>query len=332
VSIEEFLGDLAQRKENRVTTNDSRSRAGSDKMSKESKDAAKWVQAGFSRYAKMCGRLGRETVALNKSLFDELKFDAAFFRKFHYKGGIHKSVSMQIKQYGDRFDDLLRDKVTMPGENDSLKLRLDLQALKKSGCPALALAELLLACTSPQGVTVPYLLFHYGTLDAYLSYPKVAGSPKRKPRSRHSTVAPPLSIRYLLNVEPPPVSVKFYVAYFYIFLKSFGRGYDTLSRLLRAMQYVRRRAPTVADYLQSSGRYESSLSSLQKLVPRYFKAHPCDKEVMLQTVVIYSSSRHDGLKLILQPASYMPQQNLDATVDWIIHLVSNQTSKGALKC
>jgi hypothetical protein len=301
--------------------NDPRLRDGGGKLS-EVDDVVKWVQAGFSRYAIMCRRQGQKKVASIKAVYRDLELPYRQVQKYLYQGEVHNKVSIQIEHYGDRFSRVLRDELTVPLEGDSQQLRLDLSSLKKSGCSALNLAELMLACTSDQGVTFPYLLCHATTLGNYIRNPNAPGGRKWTPRPTRSKLAPPLSIQYLLDVAPQPTSVKFYVAYFYRFLKSFGYDHDTLRSLLKTMQYVRICAPPVADYLHTKPRYEFSSSSLPKMVNRYFRDDPGADEVMSQTVVIYKSSADVGHKMVLEPASYMPPQDVDATVDWIVQLVS----------
>ena len=175
----------------------------------------------------------------------------------------------------------------MSEEDDILTLRSDLHGLMEgSGCPAVGLIELALACTSDYGVTTLDLLWRAETLDEHgychdnLGFPTelrpsvseewawVCGfvqgraihdedwakllplfSRKMSDTSgfaapsghRHRKLEIPLSIRFM--IETGHVSdVRRHLACFYLFLKHFGYGYDTLAQLLRAVQYVRREA------------------------------------------------------------------------------------------
>ena len=143
----------------------------SDKLSKESKEAVIWVEAGFNEYADIIGRSGRERVASDAKEFDgSALFYWACGRP--YKGGIHKSIRIQTERYGKQFGCVLRDKVEVPEDVDTLQLRRDLQRLMNSKCPwpALALVELMLACTNDYGVTIPDLLFHAVLLDYFVRF------------------------------------------------------------------------------------------------------------------------------------------------------------------
>jgi hypothetical protein len=124
LSFDEYLGNLPQGKGIRVMTNDP-----SDDLTPEEEKAVKWLEAGFSRYANMCGRRGRQTVASIKALHDKLGLPYRRVQKYLYQGEVHKNICIQIKQYGDWFGRLLRGKETMPEEDDSRQLRLDLSLL-----------------------------------------------------------------------------------------------------------------------------------------------------------------------------------------------------------
>ena len=209
------------------------------------------MRSGFRQYADLCG---------------------------YWEGDIHRKIRVQIFKYGNEFGRILRGEVEMSDEDDPQALRTDLYGLKESGCPASGLAELMLASTGDLGVTISDLLFRAEILDEHLISHENLGFPTkprravkipglstipRSPRSLKRGI--PLSVQFMaesMEKEGPPYLSKEtrasraarHLALSYLLLKHFGYGHETLTQMLRAMQYVRRRVPPVADYLQTRGK------------------------------------------------------------------------------
>jgi len=111
---------------------------------------ATWMQSGFRQYADQCG---------------------------YWKGEIQTNIRIQIDKYAEEFGRILHGEVEMSDEDDPQTLRTDLYGLKKSGCPASGLVELMLASTSDFGVTISDLLFRAKILDEHLISHKNLGFP-----------------------------------------------------------------------------------------------------------------------------------------------------------
>jgi hypothetical protein len=128
LSVAEHLEDPAQRKESRVMANHPPLRDGSDKVSKESKEAVKWVEAGFREYADIIWRRGQGWAASDTAKFE---YSPLLYRTIGrpYRGGIHNSVCVQVERYGEEFGRLLREEVEMSEQDDPLAARLALSLL-----------------------------------------------------------------------------------------------------------------------------------------------------------------------------------------------------------
>jgi hypothetical protein len=101
---------------------------------------AAWIKSGFREYATICGS---------------------------WEGEIHRRIRIQILKYAKEFGRILRGEMEMSEEDDLLMLRKDLYVLMNAGCPAAGLVELMLACTSDYGVTIPDLLWRANYLDEH---------------------------------------------------------------------------------------------------------------------------------------------------------------------
>ena len=270
-----------------------------------------WVEGGFREYADLCGKESEELAALFKDSSPKtgtvVTRTTAKHSSMPYQGNIHRDIRTQIESYAKEFGRVLRDEGVVSDPNDPLdlvQLRSDLHGLMKSRCPAIALLELMLACTSDFGVTIPDLLLRAWDLDGYLD--GISGGPRyfkipSRPRRFKNDV--PLSIQFMLEAKPYHASINgvsqdarvaFHLAYLYTFLKRFKYGLETLTCLLRAMQCVRRRVPTVADYLKTTGRAKHTLGAHQRRVFRFFEAYPAIENVMKEDVRKYLSGAADG--------------------------------------
>jgi hypothetical protein len=139
-------------------------------------ELVKWVDAGFREYADLCWRRGQVFVELTKVTvrrFEGENYSPEKIARMEYRGTIHRNIRIQIEGFADAFRRILRDEVKLPTHDDALALRYDLYELMKSGCPAVGLVELMLACTSDYGVTIPDLLFQALPLNDYLRHIKV---------------------------------------------------------------------------------------------------------------------------------------------------------------
>jgi hypothetical protein len=167
------------------------------------KELVDWLQGGFNEYADLVGRRGPELMAgrLSPLKFVGTCYSPAEIIRSAYQGEIHDHIRIQIKQYAEEFGRVLRSKGGMSDKDDPLDLlrvRSDLYDLMKSGCPAVALVELMLACTSDYGVTVPDLLLRVLLLSDYLDRNL---NHFRIPRRRYEGLVP-RSIRFMLEIEP----------------------------------------------------------------------------------------------------------------------------------
>ena len=275
-------------------------------LTKDQRDAlAAWVEGGFREYADLCGKEAEKLTALfkdNARMATKVnKRTSVMHDGVPYQGRIHRNIRTQIKMYAKEFGPVLCSEGGMSDKNDPLdlaKLRSDLYGLMKLRCPPVALGELMLACTSNYGVTIPDLLLRAWLLDGYLE--GISGGPsfEIRRRPRRFKVAVPLSIQFMLDTKPyyanadgkgQAVREAFHVAYFHTFLKHFRYGHETLSEMLRTMQYVRRRVPAVADYLQVREKDTFSAHALQRRVCRFFESNQASKKAMRQEVRNYLS-------------------------------------------
>jgi hypothetical protein len=264
-----------------------------------------WLQGGFHTYADLCARRGKEWAAMGEGQALEMRkvynYTAARLAKMFYRGEIHENIRVQIGLYAESFGRTLSGKVTMPDTEDPQIVRSDLYKLMKSGCPAVATVELMLACTSDFGVTMPEVLSIAQPLSSYIR--SIAEDPSyfRVPRSarRFKNDVPP-SIQFVLEAKTmcsgpyrtslesknPTARVAFHLAYFYTFLKRFGCTHETLTFVLRAMQYARRRVRAVADYLTTNNIEDFRA---EKRVNRFFASHPASKRGMRTEIHEYLS-------------------------------------------
>lgn len=238
-----------------------------DLTRREREDLVKWMRSGFRQYAALCESWG---------------------------GDIESRIRVQIFKYGNEFARILRGKIEMSEKDDPHALRTDLYGLKESGCPALGLVELMLACTSDYGVTISDLLSRAEFLSEQLICQDNLGFPDgprpgfkigkikvgRLPRIVKRGV--PLSIQFMqarMNKRAQAARARYHLALCYLLLKHFGYGHETLTQMLRAMQYVRRRVPPVADYLQTRGKDKFNAVALQRRVRRFFDSDPARESV-----------------------------------------------------
>jgi hypothetical protein len=257
------------------------------------KELVDWLQGGFHTYADLCGQRGQEWAAMRESHALQMRkvynYTPAQLAKMFYRGEIHENIRVQIELYAESFDRILRGKVTMPDTEDLHAVRSDLCKLMKSGCPAVATVELMLACTSDFGVTMPEVLSIAQPLSYYLR--SIAEDPsyfRFRRRARRFKNAVPPSIQFVLEANTmcsgpyrtpresknPAARVAFHLAYFYTFLKHFGCTHETMTFVLRAMQYARRHVRAVADYLTTNN---IEAFRAEKRVNRFFASHPASK-------------------------------------------------------
>jgi len=179
-------------------------------LTKDQRDAlAAWVEGGFREYADLCGKESEKLAALFEDkacMTGKVNNHTSVKRDgVPYQGKIHHNIRTQIKMYAKEFSRILCSEGEMSDENDPLdlvKLRSDLYGLMKLRCPPVALGELMLACTSNYGVTIPDLLLRAWLLDDYLD--GISGGPSFKihRRFRRFKGAVPLSIQFMLDTKP----------------------------------------------------------------------------------------------------------------------------------
>ena len=286
-------------------------------MTKDQRDAlAAWVEGGFREYADLCGKEAEKLTVLfkdNARLTTKVnKHTSVIYDGVPYQGRIHRNIRTQIKMYAKEFGPVLCSDGEMSDEDDPLdlvKVRSDLDGLMNLRCPPAALGELMLACTSNYGVTIPDLLLRAWPLDDYLDGISGNTSFEIHRRSRRFKGAVPLSVQFMLDTKPYDANADgkgqaareaFHVAYFHTFLKHFRYGHEALSEMLRTMQCVRRRVPAVADYLQARGKDTFSAHALQRRVCRFFKSNQAIKKAMRQEVCNYlSGAGGDSRKTLL---------------------------------
>ena len=252
-----------------------------------------WMESGFRRYADLCGHRGQELAAAMDRTFYECLREAGPIEKERlkwYRGGIHENIRIQICKYAKEFSRILRDEVVLAEDDDVVTLRGDLDGLMHSECPAVVIVELALACTSDYGVTISDLMMSAIALYDYLDNIATPGWPTY-PRTPKRGV--PLSIQFMQESlrESRASILRGRLAYFYLLLKHFGYTHDTLRNLLRAMQYVRRRVPAVADYLQTRGNDTFNSGALQRRVCRFFEDSPTREAEMQRDIALYLSDK-----------------------------------------
>jgi hypothetical protein len=241
-----------------------------------------WLQGGFRQYADLCGYLESE---------------------------IDENIRAQINMYSEEFGRVLRGEVILSRNEELGKLQNDLQGLKQSGCPAQALAEMMLACTSDYGVIIPDLLRRAEELQERECFwpednlgfpttpcPTIQGLPGERPirgfpRLRRVRLGIPLSIQFMAETiaEPADSRTRHHLAYFYCLLKHFGYGHEFLAHLLRVMQRVRRNVPAIVDYLQTGNKDTFTYGNVQRRVCRFFEAYPASENSIEQQIHEYLS-------------------------------------------
>jgi hypothetical protein len=206
-----------------------------------------------------------------------------------WEGDIERRIRDQIFKYENEFARILQGKIEMSEEDDPHALRTDLYGLKESGCPAVGLVELMLACTSDYGVTISDLLRRAEFLSEHqrtednLGFPdepqpgfKIGGFKfSRVPRIVKRDV--PLSIQFMqakMSKSAQAERARYHLALCYLLLKHFGYGHETLTQILRTMQYVRHRVPPLADYLRTRGKPTLNAVALQRKVHRFLDSDP----------------------------------------------------------
>jgi hypothetical protein len=285
------------------------------------KELADWLQGGFHTYADICRHRGKEWAEMGDNSAREMgkvyNHTPEQLANMFYRGSIHEKIGTQIDGYAKEFGRVLLSKDEMSDKKDDpidfLALRCDLCGLMKSGCPAVVLVELMLACTSDYGVTIPDLLACASQLDDYLRCIVSPNYPRYPRRPRRFKGVVPLSIQFMLEGAPyysglcgirrgkqsQASRIAFHLAYLYTFLKHFAYTYATEASLLGTMQYVRGRVPPLADYLRKKNQDTFTSSSLQRRVLRYFDSDPAAAAAMRDAVRGYPSvprnERHDTL-------------------------------------
>jgi hypothetical protein len=194
----------------------------------------------------------------------------------------------------------------MSEADDPQALRTDLYGLKESGCPAIGLVELMLACTSDYGVTISDLLWRAEFLSEQMISQDNLGFPDeprpgfkvgeikvgRLPRIVKRGV--PLSIQFMqakMSKRAEAARARHHLGLFYLLLKHFGYDHETLTQILRAMQYVRHRVPPVADYLKTRGKLTFNAIALQRKVHRFLNSDPKNKLVLKREISDYISHK-----------------------------------------
>ena len=273
-----------------------------DLAENQREELVKWVKAGFCEYANLCRHRGKEWAEMAdrhaRDLGKIYNHTPEQLANMFYRGSIHEKISTQIDGYAKEFGRVLLSKGEMSDKKDDpidfVTLRCDLYGLMKSRCPAVVLVELMLACTSDYGVTIPDLLTSASPLYDYLrriispDYPRYP----RRPRRLKGIV--PLSIQFMLEDAPyysglcgirrgkqsQASRIAFHLAYLYTFLKHFAYTHVTAASLLGTMQYVRGRVPPVADYLGAENQDTFTSASVQQRVFRFFRDNPVAKREM----------------------------------------------------
>jgi hypothetical protein len=192
----------------------------------------------------------------------------------------------EIEQYGDEFSRIVRDGEEGDDEFDD-KLGQELYDLKTKGCPAVAIVELIVLCTSgfrftrtladdlrQAGITdevlrdVKQSLPHVAQVINVLSGPSFPGlsilleetSPKKVDQRRlsRSIEALPDTLRMLADMlekftDPTVETIADNTDPFllYLLLRHYGGGLPTLSRLLTTMRLVRHTLNPDAEYLHN---------------------------------------------------------------------------------
>jgi hypothetical protein len=271
-----------------------------------------WLPIGFREYADLCRRRGQVFVEMTKVTvrkYEGCNYSPETIARMEYRGSIHENIRIQIESCAEWFGRILRGEVHMSDADDAQELRATLHRLMKSGCPAVPLVELMLACTSNYGITISEVLSMALPLNDYLRRVTEDTRYPRFPRcARRFKDAVPLSIQFMLETKPmygelygntreeksQAARVAFHLAFFYTFLKVFKQGYQEQTFLLRAMQFVRRRAPVVADYLQTTNKNTFTYSSIQRRVLRFFDAYPASAGLMRKEIREYFSGPRNG--------------------------------------
>jgi hypothetical protein len=266
-----------------------------------------WLQKGFSDYAGLCGKGGDHFAAdAERRALDMAKiynYTQAELDGMFYRGNIHRNIGIQVKKYAPEFLAVLRDEVELSEDDDPLALRRGLYTLMERGFPALALVDLMLACTCDYGITFLDILMFADPLQRYLDRIKENLDHFRYPkRPRRFKDPVPLSLEFLMEAKShnfrPTASMTFHLAYFYTFLKRFGGTHETLGQLLRVMRHVRLRAPVVADYLKIRGKGRLNGLSLQRRVLRFFESQPSLKRTIRKDVRDYLGPNVDKRKTL----------------------------------
>ena len=239
----------------------------------------KWMRSGFRQYAARCESWG---------------------------GDIERRIRVQIFKYGNEFARILRGKIALSDEYDPHYLRTDLNGLKESGCPAVGLVELMLACTSDYGVTISDLLWRAEFLSEQLICQDNLGFPDeprpgfkigkikvgRRPRIFKRGV--PLSIQFMqarMSKRRQAGRASYHLALFYLLLKHFRFDHDTLTRILSTMQYVRHHVHPLADYLKTRGKLKFNAVALQRKVHRFLNSDLRNEPALKKQISVYISHK-----------------------------------------
>jgi hypothetical protein len=263
---------------------------------RQRRDLEGWLPKGFSDYSDLCEKRADVWLAMaERSARDTAKIynhTQAQLDRMFYRGNIHRNIAIQVKRYAPQFLAVLGDEVELSEDDDLLVLTSDLYSLMERGCPAVALVDLMLACTCDYGITFSFIGSCANPLQSYLDrieenldhfrYPK-------RPRRLKGTV--PFSVEFLLEVKSHKLErtygMTYHLAYFYTFLKRFDGTQEMLGQLLRAMQHVRLHVLPVADYLKIRGKGRFSGLSLQRRVFRFFEDQPSLKRTIQEDIRDY---------------------------------------------
>lgn len=238
----------------------------------------KWMRSGFRQYAAQCDSWG---------------------------GDIESRIRVQIFKYGNEFARILRGKIEMSEEDDPQALRTDLYGLKESGCPAVGLVELMLACTSDYGVTISDLLWRAEFLSEQMISQENLGFREPRPGFKIGKIkvgrlprvvkrGVPLSIQFMqarMSKRVQARRARYHLALCYLLLKHFGYDHETLAQILRTMQYVRHRVPPMADYLKTKGKLAFNAVALQRKVHRFLNFDPRNELALKQKISDYVSHK-----------------------------------------
>jgi hypothetical protein len=270
-----------------------------------------WAGVAFQQYADLCERRGMAWADIARHNAQIVFENQCFYsldecEQMFYRGAVHAAVASQLRKCGEYFGRVLQGRVELPyndDPDDALRLRNDLHKIRANGCPALALIELALACTSPHGITIPDMLLRADYLESMRTRLREEGTIPRPLSHRLKHNVSMLS-RLMLEVQPyfsyfgvagwkPDFRIAFHLTYLYALLNEFGFGYEDMREILRAMQHVRRHCPPVAGYLNGCDDSTHTAVSIRKRVKRFVDRYPALQNDLQTSISEYLSRRTD---------------------------------------